>query len=194
VTLTLDEVQAQQLLQIQELLLAVDEIHKRSKTFADSNRASAGQQKNRSPAVAANFEVGDFVLVAKRELRGGKNLGLKWNGPQRIVATRSDHVYEVEDITTTVETHVHSTRLSFYYDSSLDITAEIQAHLAHQKSSYEVSAFRDLRYDAESKSYYVLVSWVGFEESDDTGEPLQILYEDLPKDFLSFLHSLQTLF
>jgi hypothetical protein len=105
------------------------------------------------------------------------------------LATRSDHVYEVEDITTSVVTPVHPTRLRFYHDSSLEITAEIQAHLAHQKRSYEVSAFRDLRYDAESNSYYVLVSWVGFEESDDTWEPLQILYEDLPKDFLSFLHS-----
>jgi hypothetical protein len=119
VTLTLDDFQAPQLLQIQELRLAFDEIHKRSKTFADSNRASARQQKNQSPAVAANFEVGDFVLVDKRELRGGKRLGLKWNGPQRIVATRSDHAYEVEDITTSVVTHVHSTRLRFYHDSFL---------------------------------------------------------------------------
>lgn len=95
----------------------------------------------------------------------------------------------MEDITTSVVTPVHSTRLRFYHDSSLDITADIQAHLAHQKGSYEVSAFRDLRYDAESKSYYVLVSWVGFEESDDTWEPLQILYEDLPKEVLSFLLS-----
>jgi hypothetical protein len=149
VTLTMDDVQAQQLLQIQELRLAVDEIHKRSKTFADSNRASARQQKNKSTAVAENFEVGDFVLVAKRELCGGEKLGLKWNGPQRIVATRSDHVYEVEDITTSAVTHVHSTLLRFYHDSSLEITAEIQAHLAHKKSSYEVRAFRDLRYDAE---------------------------------------------
>jgi hypothetical protein len=105
------------------------------------------------------------------------------------VGTRSDHVYEVEDINTSVVTHVHSTSLRFYHDSSLEITAEIHAHLAHRRSSYEVNAFRDLRYDAESKSYYVLVSWVGFEESDDTWEPLQILYEDLPKDVLSFLHS-----
>jgi hypothetical protein len=84
---------------------------------------------------------------------------------------------------------VHSTRLRFYHERSLDITAEIQAHLAHQKRSYEVSAFRDLRYDAESKSYYVLVSWVCFEESEDTWEPLQMLFEDLPNDVLSFLHS-----
>jgi hypothetical protein len=84
VTLTLDDVQAQQLLQIQELRLAVDEIHKRSKTFADSNRASARQQKNQSHAVAANFEVGDFVLVAKRELRGGEKLGLNGTGRREL--------------------------------------------------------------------------------------------------------------
>jgi hypothetical protein len=107
------------------------------------------------------------------------------------VTAHSDHVYEVEDTTTSVVTNVHSTRLRFYHDSSLEITAEIQAHLAHQKSSYEVSAFRDLRYDVDSKSYYVFVSWVGFEESDDTWEPLQIIYEDLPKYVVSFLHSFE---
>jgi hypothetical protein len=158
------------------------------------NRASARQQKNQSPAVAANFEVGEFVLVAKRELRGGEKLGVKWNGPQRIVGTRSDHVYEVEDITTSVVTHVHSTRLCFYHKSSLEITAEIQAHLAHQKSSDEVSAFRDHWYDAESKSYYVLVSWVSFEESATLGNLYR--YSTRTYQRMSFLSCtlLQTLF
>jgi hypothetical protein len=94
-----------------------------------------------------NFEVGDFVLIAKREFRGGEKLGLRWQGPHRLAETRSDYVYEVEDLKTKVVTFIHSTRLRFYHDSSLDVTADILAHLAHQNTGYEVRAFRDLKYD-----------------------------------------------
>jgi hypothetical protein len=126
-------------------------------------------------------------LVAKREFRGGEKLGLRWQGPQRIVATRSNYVNEVEYLLTKVVTFIHSTRLRFYQDSSLDVTADILAHLAHQDTGYEVRAFRDLKYDAESKAYYVLVSWLGFEKDDNTWEPLLQIYEDLPAEVTSFL-------
>jgi hypothetical protein len=50
-----------------------------------------------------------------------------------------------------------------------------------------VRAFRDLRYDAEQREYFVLVSWLGFDEADNTWEPLLALFEDLPQEVAEFL-------
>jgi hypothetical protein len=180
--LCIDAVQARQLIQIDSLPSSVHEIHRKARDSAASSRASARNRQKKPPAVSANFEIGDFVLVAKREFRGGDKLSLRCQGPHRIVATRSDYVYEVEDLITKVVTSIHSTRLRFYHDSSLDVTADILAHLAHQNTGYEVRAFRDLKYDAESKAYYILVSWLGFEEDDNTWESLLQIYEDLPAE------------
>jgi hypothetical protein len=74
------------------------------------------------------------------------------------VSTRSDHVFDVEDLITKVVTSVHGTRLRFYHDISLDETVDLLAHVAHQKQGYDVRAFRDLLYDAEDREYHVLVS------------------------------------
>jgi hypothetical protein len=89
-------------------------------------------------------------------------------GPQRVVHARSDYVYDVEDLITKKGSSVHATRLPFYHDSSLGETAELRAHVSHQQQSYDVRAFRDLRYDAEQREYFVLVSWLGFDEADNT--------------------------
>jgi hypothetical protein len=188
-SLSLDAARALQLLKIQELRAAVDEIHKTARESADSNRAAARAHHARPHVQHANFELGDFVLVAKRAFRGGEKLSLRWHGPHRIVSTRSEYVYDVEDLMTQLVLPVHATRLRFYHDSSLLVTADIREHLAHQNKGYEVQKFLSLRYDAEAKAHFVLVSWLGFEDLDDTWEPLATLYEDLPTDILSFLHA-----
>jgi hypothetical protein len=176
--------------QIDKLQSNVDEIHRRAQVTATSNRATARNRQQNQSSVSANFDVGDFVLVAKREFRGGEKLSLRWRGPYRIVATRSDYVFDVEDLATKVVTSVHSTRLRFFHDASLDITADLHAHLAHQNQCYEVKALRQLRYDSEAKAFSVLVSWSGFEEADDTWEPLLTLHQDIPREILDFLRRL----
>jgi hypothetical protein len=186
-TVTLDAAQTTQLMNIQVLRASVEAIHKQAYESAQSNRASARLHK--PPSTLANYDLGDFVLVAKREFRGGVKLSLRWNGPQRIVSARSDYVFDVEDILTKVITPVHATRLRFYHDSSLDETVDLLAHIAHQNQGYEVRKLVDLRYDAEACAYFLLVSWLGFEDADNSWEPLDIIYEDLPQEVLYFLRS-----
>jgi hypothetical protein len=114
-------------------------------------------------------------------------LSLRWRGPYRILATRSDHVFDVEDLLTKAVAPVHSTRLRFYHDPSLEVTADIHAHLTHQNQGYEVNKLLGLRYDAESKELYAQISWLGFEESDNNWEPLLSLHEDIPSVVLDLL-------
>jgi hypothetical protein len=93
----------------------------------------------------------------------------------------------VEDLTTKLTSSIHSTRPKFYHDSSLELTAEILAHVAHQNSAFAVRALRDLKYDPEAKAHYLLVSWLGFEEAESTWEPLLTIFEDLLAAVTSFL-------
>jgi RNase H-like domain found in reverse transcriptase/Reverse transcriptase (RNA-dependent DNA polymerase)/Integrase core domain/Integrase zinc binding domain len=187
--LPLNSIRAQQLMNIAELRASIDDIHRQAAQSATSSRASSRAHRGKTTALAANFDVGDFVLVAKREFRGGEKLSLRWRGPYRVVATLSQFVFEVEDLLTKIVTPVHSTRLRFYHDPSLSVTADILAHLAHQTQGYEVDALLDLRYDPEAKAFLIQVSWLGFEATDNTWEPLLTLYEDIPSAVLQFLAS-----
>ena len=186
-TLPLSEIKSRQLMNIKELRSSVDAIHRRAHASASAHRASSRARQNTSQATFANFDIGDFVLVAKREFRGGEKLSLRWRGPYRIVLARSDHVFDVEDLLTKHVASVHSSRLRFYHDPSLDVTADIQAHLAHQNLGYEVQDLLALRYDSDSKEFSALVSWLGFDEADHTWEPLLSLHEDIPSVVLHFL-------
>jgi hypothetical protein len=120
------------------------------------------------------------VLVAKRDFHLGEKLALRWRGPRRILSTLSDHVFEVEDLNTGTVTAKHDSRLRFYADASLDVTADLLSHIAHNNQGYDVRALMDLRYDLEAKRFLVLVFWLGFEAQDNTWEPLVTLYNDVP--------------
>jgi hypothetical protein len=178
----------QQLIAIDELRSSVENIHRAAETAA-TNRCSAvaERRKNLLGVAAANFDIGDYVLVAKREFHAGEKLTLRWRGPFRIVGTLSDHVYEVEDLSSGRVTSIHASRLQFYSDVSLDISTDLLAHIAHNNQGFDVRDLLDVRYDAESKSYCVLVSWLGFENADNTGEPLANLLQDIPHLVSRFL-------
>jgi hypothetical protein len=96
---------------------------------------------------------------------------------------------DVDDLLTKAVSPVHSTSLRFYHHPSLEVTADIQAHLANQNHGYEVHSLLGLRYEAESKEFSVLVSWLGFDEADNSWEPLFRLHEDIPRVVLDLLQS-----
>jgi hypothetical protein len=122
-------VHLQQLTELNALRTAVHEIHKLAADAATSRRASA--RAAASGRAAPNFELGDFVIVARRERPAGEKLTLRWRGPMRIVSTLSEHVYEVQSLETESVQAVHATRLRFYHDPSLNVTADLLAQIAH---------------------------------------------------------------
>jgi hypothetical protein len=89
---TLSDVRAQQILCIEKLCGAVDAIHKQARDTASSRRAASRSRSQQRPAVLPNYDVGDFVLVARHEQHVGAKLTLRWRGPQRVVSAISDHV------------------------------------------------------------------------------------------------------
>ena len=78
---------------------------------------------NRKTGVqAVNFDVGDFVLVAKRTSKGGEKLRVNWTGPRRVIRAASDSTLEIQNLLSNAKHVVHASRLKLYSDSHLNIT------------------------------------------------------------------------
>jgi hypothetical protein len=84
-------------------------------------------------------------------------------------------------------TPIHSTRIRFYHYPSLEVSADLLAHVAHKTQGYEVQDLLDLRYDSEAQQFVIIVSWLGFDVDDNSWEPL---LEDILSVVLAFLDAL----
>ena len=159
---------------------SLQSMHKEIGTIGNTTR------EKRKIGVATNFDVGDYVLVA-RPLQAGNREKLQavWKGPMRVINTLSPHVFEVEDLVSNSIHKVHSQRLRFYSDASLEVTHELVTQIKHDGGLFEVERLKEHRFS--QKRWELLVQWLGFESVDDTWEPMIQLYADVPtmvKDYL----------
>lgn len=140
---------------------------------------------NLAKGTLPNFTEGDFVLVAREEFASGEKLALRWRGPRRVVRSVNEYVYQVEDLRNGLTEDVHITRLKFYHDASLDCDA-IMPHVLSSETGMEVQRLMRL-FDSPS-GLMVQVRWRGFPPTEDTSEPLQKIFEDVPALVLKFLN------
>jgi Integrase core domain/Integrase zinc binding domain len=126
----LDVIKAQKLMEVEKLSKAITEIHAQVAEKATRDRKAAIQKHNdkkltdkthvRSPNF---FQVGDYLLVAEHRRSGTSRLQVKWKGPRRVASVESDYVFVVENLLTKELKAAHATRLRFYKDKELNITA-----------------------------------------------------------------------
>ncbi|ETI44646.1 hypothetical protein F443_10668 [Phytophthora nicotianae P1569] len=128
----------------------------------------------------AQFAIGDFVLYADVWSHRRSKLRVKWCGPVRVVETSSNWVFTVENLLTGETKEAHATRLKFYADSSLGITEDLLAHVAHNSEGHVVEKLLQARYGATSAMHQLLVKWRGLCKLENTWEPVQNLLEDVP--------------
>ena len=55
----------------------------------------------------------------------------------------------------------HASRLKFYADKDLEVTAELLAHVAHTDQGYEVEAFGNARWNEAKQFHEIEVKWRG---------------------------------
>eukprot|EP00644_Phytophthora_capsici_P011255 jgi/Phyca11/110519/e_gw1.18.275.1 len=114
-------------------------------------------QRRHQHAQQPNFDVGDYVLRSRVDQKHQDKLLVTWIGPYQI--TRADvHSFVVRHLVTGEETDVHSSRLTFYADSSLQITEEIREHVAAQGQILAVNDLLDYRWNSQKKDYDILVN------------------------------------
>lgn len=188
---TFDNVKTLRTIQNTQVLEALDGMHR--EVFQRRTKDREAQIKihnSKTNVQMANFDVGDFVLVAENITAQKPKLALKWGGPCQIKTVISDHTSEVKHLISGKSFMVHNNRLKFYNDSSLDVTDELLKTIQHNHPHYNtVTKFLDLRYNKGQKQYEVLTKWRGFTDEQPGWEPLQIMHEDVPEFLETFLQS-----
>jgi hypothetical protein len=77
-------------------------------------------------------------------------LQVKWKGPRRVASVESGYVFVVENLLTQELKSAHATRLRFYTDKELNVTAELtQASEHNDHQLYVVSKILDARYNEQ---------------------------------------------
>ncbi|KAF1335539.1 hypothetical protein FI667_g1302, partial [Globisporangium splendens] len=127
-----------------------------------------------------NFSVGDYVLRSRvDERRGLGKLMVTWTGPFRVVEA-CEYYFVVEHLITKDRTDVHASRLKFYRDDSLNVTHELIEHVGAQDTLLGVERICNHKYNDNMKSYELLVKWKGFEDIEDSWEPVEAIRADVP--------------
>ena len=160
--------------------LSLQKIHKAVEDIAEQRRARDRQRPRYT--VPVNFARGDFVLHSRVDTRiphSGKLL-VQWRGPYRITDIRSPLIYEITHLVSGQTKEVHASRLKLYHDSSLNLTEELLDHAARQGDLYEAERLAKAQYDRRTRTWEALVLWKGFEESEATWEPIEMLVKDVP--------------
>ncbi|KAE8997590.1 hypothetical protein PR001_g19545 [Phytophthora rubi] len=121
----------------------------------------------------------DYVLRPRVDQKHYDKLLVTWVGPYQVV--RADaHSFAVRHLLTGEEMDAHPSRLKFYADQLLDVTAELREHIAAQGLVLSVNELKEARWNKEKKDYEVLVSWKGLESIEDSWEPTAQLSKDIP--------------
>ena len=162
---------------ISDLRKSLDDMHKNIENQRELRR---NRQNARRKAVLPNFSVGDFVLLANTSKIQDHKLRVRWTGPCRITAVLSDYIFTVEDLITKKTSDFHASRLRFYSDSSLNITEDILAQVAHDGYGFEIEDLIDARWNSKKKIWEILVKWQGLQPIQDSWEPLPQLLQDAP--------------
>ena len=111
-------------------------------------------------------------------------MALRWRGPRRVIKARSDYVFKVEDLRNGSTEDVHSSRLKFYRDGWLNHKV-IFSHVLSSETGMPVARLVRL-VDSEDR-LKVIVHWKGLPNSEDTEEPLERVFEDVPQMLLRLL-------
>ena len=180
--LTITDIQLEKSVNIHELQKRVEELHPIVQTNLDNNRKV--KREAQSKGKLANFEEGDFVLVAREDFHKGEKLALRWRGPRRIVKALNDYVFQVEDLRNGTIQDIHGSRLKYYKDSSLNENA-IMSHVLSSETGMPIN--RLVRFVETDDGLKVHVRWKGLPDSEDTFEPLSNVYEDVPQLLMQLL-------
>jgi hypothetical protein len=185
--MSFSDIRAEQILHMNTLKRAVEEMHHTVRSTATTRRAASLNAKNSTHAVVPNFDVGDFVLVARQVSHAADKLTRRCLGPQRVVKVISEWVYSVEDLRHGEVQDVDATRLRYYADEKLNVDADLINQVAHNEQGFPVAGFKELTYSNEDKCFVFGVSWHGFEEADDTYEFLETMMADVPQKVSAYL-------
>jgi Chromo (CHRromatin Organisation MOdifier) domain len=115
---------------------------------------------------------------------------VKWKGPRRVASVESDYMFVVENPLTKELKAAHATRLRFYKDKDLNVSAELAQAAEHNDHPlYVVSKILDARYNEQEIFHELLVAWRGFPVEESTWEPYSVMAVDVSDMVAKFMES-----
>jgi hypothetical protein len=170
---------------VEELSASLALMHKAVNEAVSSKRDAQRRQRLKK-STKVNFGLGDFVLVSIPKQKIRNKLQIVWSGPYRVMETINDHVFKVESLDGTKQQIVHAQRIRFYCEKDY-LSTEFQTYEIEQSEKFDISELLEIK--TTTSGYSIKVRWLGFEESDDTWEPIDSLFEDIPLILHDFLIS-----
>lgn len=183
--------QALKILNINDLQLKFNNMHKNVSTITNLRRQNAVKAHNEATnIISPSFTVGDFVLIRKATHRGHK-LQFRWSGPRRITAVHSELVYSVQPLRGGRTERIHCTRMIPYEDNLLGskVPQDVLDLADQSESKYEiVEKIWDV--GKEQDNLFLRVQWDGLPDKRDwTWHSLEDLYTDIPDMVREFLNT-----
>ena len=188
---SLQEAQAQRLINIEQTQEALREMHRDVHTrVAAARRKAVARHNEKTNIQPFSFHIGDFVLVRGVGKRVHK-MQFIWLGPRRMTRAISDWTFEVESLSTGKREIVHIRRMMLYRAcmGGKRVDEALLRYADHNEAKYqEIDVIDGIR---ESDSgIEILIRWKGLpDEYDYTWEPLQQVYEDVPHMLRKYLRS-----
>jgi transposase InsO family protein len=171
----------------EQLLASLTKMHKKVDAKKEKTRRTKHRRKVSQQTQLPNFHKGDYVLWSQVDQKHHDKLQVRWTGPFRITQILSDYVYVIEHLITGEKKEVHCTRLRFYSDKGLKVTEEIYSHINTQGMIYAVNCINGIRFNTSNKKWEVQTNWAGFQNIEDSWEPLITMLEDVPTKVLDYL-------
>ena len=179
---TINDLQQERAFNVESLVKHMADLHPAIHEGVMRNRKQARATANRG--ILPNFDIGDYVLVARSDFFAGEKLALRWRGPRRVVKAVSNYIYTVEDLRKGKRDDVHISRLKFYRDTDLNREA-IMSHVLVSETGMIVSRLMGL--EETPTGLCVRVRWRGLPSSEETLEPIGRVQADVPQLFMKLL-------
>lgn len=188
---SLSFIKAQQLAESTKFALQVEQLHKEVTDKVSRQRRKQMEAHNANThLVQPNFSPGDYVLRAEPKKVQHK-LTLIWKGPYQVDKVFDNNTLRLSSLINGAQFITHVTRTRLYQDALLQTAEDLQAAAYFNNTvEFVVEKFGPLSIEKTTGELCVLTSWKGFDEAENTVEPIYDKWIDVPRMLNTHLQEL----